>query len=105
MLRCLLPAAKWVVPDAIISFVLKVFAPLVYKSVLKVLKRMFHSTLHSAAGHHHHHGTGSLDIAHSDLSSNSFSGEGDTALRARLAARPLYAGIASHVEQHLASST
>lgn len=29
-------ATKWLVPDAIISFVLKVFAPLVYKSVIKV---------------------------------------------------------------------
>lgn len=35
-------ATRFVVPDSIISCVLKVFAPLVHKSVLKVLTRMFH---------------------------------------------------------------
>eukprot|EP00775_Hariotina_reticulata_P012733 gene12733-12863_t len=96
-------SAKWVVPDAVISFVLKVFSPLVYKSVLKVLKRMFHPTLNGDAGRHHH-GADAANLCHSGRSDSSFSGEGDTALRARLAARPLYAGIASHVEQHLATA-
>ena len=31
------------IPDAIISFVLKVFSPLVYQTVLRCLKKQFHS--------------------------------------------------------------
>eukprot|EP00878_Enallax_costatus_P021354 GHUV01022603.1.p1 GENE.GHUV01022603.1~~GHUV01022603.1.p1 ORF type:complete len:474 (+),score=108.82 GHUV01022603.1:587-2008(+) len=35
-------AKKFVIPDTIISFLLKIFAPLVYKSVMKVLGSIFH---------------------------------------------------------------
>jgi hypothetical protein len=37
-----LDASTWAIPDAVISFVLKVFAPLVYSTVLSVLKKQFH---------------------------------------------------------------
>lgn len=42
-------AARFVVPDSVISCVLKVFAPLVHKSVLKVFARMFHTAAATAA--------------------------------------------------------
>jgi hypothetical protein len=41
-------ATCFVVPDSIISCILKVFAPLVYKSVLKVFARMFHTAAAAA---------------------------------------------------------
>lgn len=42
-------AARFVIPDSIISCVLKVFAPLVHKSVLKVFARMFHTAAATTA--------------------------------------------------------
>eukprot|EP00879_Flechtneria_rotunda_P012757 GHRR01013321.1.p1 GENE.GHRR01013321.1~~GHRR01013321.1.p1 ORF type:complete len:363 (+),score=102.08 GHRR01013321.1:695-1783(+) len=71
-------AKKWTVPEAIISFVLKVFSPLVYRSVVKVLKRMFHT------------GTSATD---GDASGS--------ALMDRLALRPEYASIAANVRRYL----
>jgi hypothetical protein len=76
---------RWVVPDALISFVLKVFAPLVLKSVLKVLKRMFHSSSNGAA-------------ASADGTACSGS-----ALTQRLASRPEYAAIGAHARRYLAA--
>lgn len=69
-------ATRWAVPDAVISFILKVFAPLVHRTVVKVLRRLFHAAEASA--------------------------EGDGALLARLASRPVYGAVAGHVEAFLA---
>jgi hypothetical protein len=80
---------RWVVPDALISFVLKVFAPLVLKSVLKVLQRMFHTSSAKPGGAR----PGSADGA-------ACSG---SALTQRLAARPEYAAIGAHARRYLAA--
>jgi hypothetical protein len=79
---------RWVVPDALISFVLKVFAPLVLKSVLKVLQRMFHSSSKPVRAK-----PGSADAA---------ACSGST-LTQRLAARPEYAAIGAHARHYLAA--
>jgi hypothetical protein len=39
-----LDGSEITIPDAIISFVLKVFAPLVYQTVLRCLKKTFHAS-------------------------------------------------------------
>jgi hypothetical protein len=77
---------RWVVPDALISFVLKVFAPLVLKSVLKVLQRMFHSSSNGGAKGPH--------------GGSACSG---STLMQRLAARPEYAAIGAHARHYLAA--
>jgi hypothetical protein len=79
---------RWVVPDALISFVLKVFAPLVLKSVLKVLQRMFHSSSKAPRAK-----PGSADGA---------ACSGST-LTQRLAARPEYAAIGARARRYLAA--
>ncbi|WIA09921.1 hypothetical protein OEZ85_010135 [Tetradesmus obliquus] len=78
-------ASRWVVPDALISFVLKVFAPLVLKSVLKVLQRMFHSSSSSKGG----------------AGSPAGAACSGSALTQRLAARPEYAAVGAHARRYL----
>ncbi|KAF6260429.1 hypothetical protein COO60DRAFT_1700303 [Scenedesmus sp. NREL 46B-D3] len=76
-------ASRWAVPDALISFVLKVFAPLVLKSVLKVLQRMFHSS--------------------SNGKTSGGSACSGSTLMQRLAVRPEYAAIGAHAQRYLAA--
>lgn len=72
-------AKRFVVPDPVITFVLKVFSPLVYKSVVKVLAKLFHP----------------------DAQQGSQGGAGDSShsvLLDRLHSRPEYAAIDEHVK-------
>lgn len=85
---------RFVVPDSIISCVLKVFAPLVHKSVLKVLARMFHqaakpsgSSAHGSAG-----------------PSRTPSVCGTSLLVERLGLRPEYAALDVHATRVLAAA-
>lgn len=77
-------AKGFVVPDAVISFILKVFAPLVYKSVLKVLAKLFHpdASIKRSQG-------GAEEPA------------ADNELLQRLHSRPEYAAIAEHARRHM----
>lgn len=93
-------AASFVLPDSIISFILKVFAPLVHKSVLKVFKRAFHASdgpTAAAAGRCQSGGPGS---ARSAPSTASCSGG---MLVERLLLRPEYAALDAHAQRFLAA--
>eukprot|EP00882_Tetradesmus_deserticola_P008837 GHRQ01009321.1.p1 GENE.GHRQ01009321.1~~GHRQ01009321.1.p1 ORF type:complete len:198 (+),score=76.45 GHRQ01009321.1:13-606(+) len=78
-------ASRWALPDSLISFVLKVFAPLLLKAVLKVLQRMFHS---SSKG---------------KTSSSDDSACSGSCLLQRLAVRPEYATIRANARRYLAA--
>ena len=85
-------AGRFVVPDHIISVVMRVFAPLVHKSVLGVFKRMFHAAAapqggKAAAGQAHSGGSVCSSIM----------------LRERLALRPEYAALDEHAARVLAA--
>jgi len=92
-------AASFVLPDSIISFILKVFAPLVHKSVLKVFNRAFHASdgPAAAAGRCPSGGPGS---ARSPPSAGSCSG---SMLVERLLLRPEYAALDAHAQRFLAA--
>eukprot|EP00878_Enallax_costatus_P014374 GHUV01015034.1.p1 GENE.GHUV01015034.1~~GHUV01015034.1.p1 ORF type:complete len:383 (+),score=100.58 GHUV01015034.1:321-1469(+) len=71
-------AKRFALPDSIISFMLKVLAPLVYKSVVSVLSKLFHP----------------------DAQKGSKGGAGGhSALLDRLRSRPMYAGIDEHAKR------
>jgi hypothetical protein len=88
-------ATRFVVPDSIISCVLKVFAPLVHKSVLKVLARMFHQ-IAKPAGSTTAHGSAGPSRAPSVC--------GTSLLVERLGLRPEYAALDVHATRVLAAA-
>lgn len=69
-------AKKFLVPEAVISFLLKIFAPLVYKSVMKVMGGIFNNKASRAVA-------GDAAVKHS-------------ALLDRLEARPEYGTLHRH---------
>lgn len=79
-------AKKFVVPDAIISFILKVIAPLIHKSVLKVLHTLFHGQAQSASEGSHKEEKG----RHSELLE-------------RLKGRPEYIALHKHCGKYVGS--
>jgi hypothetical protein len=99
------------VPDSIVSFVLRVFAPLVYRSVLHVLQGMFHTgdAGSVASGRASTGGTpastqrarGRSASAGGGSSALAATGE---ALLAKLRSRPVYGALARHVERHLVAA-
>ena len=94
-------ATAFVVPDSIISFILKVFAPLVHKNVLAVFRRMFHQAGGSAvAAVAARQASSSAPPSRSAPSVATCSG---SMLLERLALRPEYAGLDAHVAQVLAA--
>lgn len=72
-------AKKFVLPDAAISFILKIIAPLIYKSVHKVLDMMFHGKADRPSG-----GDGKSEAGQ------------HTELLDRLGKRPEYAAVHKH---------
>lgn len=87
-------AARFVVPDSIISCVLKVFAPLVHRSVLKVLEKMFHQA--AAPARSTTQGSGGPSRTPSVC--------GTSMLVERLALRPEYAALDVHATRVLAAA-
>jgi hypothetical protein len=85
-------AARFVIPDNIISCVLKVFAPLVHKSVLKVFARMFHTTTARAG-----------PSAGGSARSSSLTTCSTSLLVERLGLRPEYAVLDAHAARVLAA--
>lgn len=89
-------AARFVIPDNIISCVLKVFAPLVYKSVLKVFTRMFHTAAAAAPAGRTAAGKDGPQRSSPSTCSSSL-------LLERLTLRPEYAALDAHAARVLAS--
>jgi hypothetical protein len=87
-------SARFVLPDSVVGVILKVFAPLVYKSVLKVLHRMFHQ----AAGR-----AGRMPSTAAAASGPSECGGSSSMLLERLALRPEYAAVDAHAARVLAA--
>lgn len=98
-------AARLVVPEAIISCVLKVFAPLVYKSVLKVLAHMFHQNTAAGRGDAaaKHSGSAQQEAPAAAAGGGSGSTCSTSVLRERLALRPEYAALDVHAAKRLAA--
>lgn len=108
-------AARFVVPDSIISFVLKVFAPLVHRNVLGIFKRMFHKTTPTAGGGSMSSSSGATAAAASRVPSHSAVSAGPSRsgvstttcssgmLLERLALRPEYAALDRHAAQVLSA--
>lgn len=90
-----LDATRFVVPDNIISCILKVFAPLVHRSVLKVFARMFHTAAAAPAGPAGSAGDGPQRS--SPVCSTSL-------LVERLGLRPEYAALDAHAARVLAAA-
>lgn len=72
-------AKRLALPDAIISFILKVLAPLLYKSVVSVLAKLFHPD--------------------DQRSSKCGAADSHSALLDRLKSRPMYAVIDEHAKK------
>jgi hypothetical protein len=87
-------ATRFVVPDNIISCMLKVFAPLVYNSVLKVFARMFHTAAAAAP-------SSSAAVGPQRSSQPVCS---TSLLIERLGLRPEYAALDAHAQRSVAAA-
>jgi hypothetical protein len=85
-------AARFAIPDHVISILMRVFAPLVHKSVLSVFTRMFHQPAVVPAGTGASHAHSSPSVCAGSM------------LRERMGLRPEYAALDSHAARVLAGT-